>query len=543
MTSEEAYIPNAHPDDFIPGVDDIDHFDFDLKKIRNGGTKTSQDSDGGSHHIHLRRRKDEIPDEETLKQRKNVRKQQKVQNKEILVVMYLFLAIFISTIGYYIYFNVTEAKTVANSPYNTRASKLAESTVRGNITASDGEILAQTVIDESGNETRNYPYSNVFAHVIGTSEVNLSGLESSNNYDLLNSDNNPLSNAWREIQGQKKYGDTVVTTLDVDLQQAAYDALGDNDGVVIAIEPDTGRVLAMVSKPDYDPNTLADTYSDLSSDEGSKVLLNQATSGTFVPGSIFKTFTALEYIHEHPDDYEDYEYTCYGQIDLANDEAITCYNGTVHGTENINDSFAYSCNSSFGNIGLGLDIDSYTQLCEDLFFNKDLPTSIPHVQSQFTLSQYDNDWRIAATAIGQGDTVVTPLHMAMISASIANGGILMQPYLIDRVDSSKGATVKKIMPESYGSIMSTSDASMLGELMKGVADYGTATALLGNGYEVAGKTGTAEVEGSGDNSWFMGYAPADQPRIAICVLVENPEGSYSSALPIADEVFQNYINR
>ena len=244
------------------------------------------------------------------------RKQKKKQNRQIMVVMYSILAIFVAMIGYFTYFDIIQRDTFINSSSNRRIAKLSDTVIRGSILASDGTVLAETLVDDEGNETRSYPYKNIFAHVVGTSEINKSGLEQSSEFELLTSSLNPLQQAYNQLRGEKNMGDSIVTTLDVGLQQAAYQALGSQDGVVIAIEPSTGKVLAMVSKPDYDPNTLEEDYESIISDTNSKVLLNQATYGQFAPGSIFKIITALAYMREYPD-YENYAYQCGGAISLS----------------------------------------------------------------------------------------------------------------------------------------------------------------------------------------------------------------------------------
>ncbi len=484
--------------------------------------------------------------EEEKKIRKAEAKRPKgVKNREILVVMYAFIFLFVSTIGYFVYYNAVESKDVINHPGNVHIAKLQEKITRGRILASDGEVLAQTVTDDSGNETREYPYGSVFAHVVGTSEINKSGLEASCEEDLLSSNINSLTKALNDLQNEKSPGDDVVTTLDAQLQQVAYDALGSNQGVVVAIEPSTGKVLAMVSKPDYDPNTLAENYSAIISEEGNKSLLNQATQGLFTPGSIFKILTTLEYMRENTD-YSSYTYTCQGVISLSDgtggQQDLSCYQSTVHGTQSLIQSFANSCNASFANIGTGLDAESFTTLAESLLFNQSLPTEISHVESSFELSASDNDWLKGATAIGQGYTTMTPLHAAMIVSAIANGGVLMEPYLVDRVQSNDGNTVYKNMPESYGNLMTASEASILTEMMVETVTSGTASSLNDMGYTVAGKTGTAEVGNSGNNAWFVGFAPAENPQIVVCVLVENASTSSSYvAVPIAEQLFAAYV--
>lgn len=469
----------------------------------------------------------------------------KGKNREILVVMYTFIFIFVATIGYFVYYNTALSKNIINHPGNIHIAKLQDRNTRGRILAADGSVLAQTLTDASGKESRNYPYANVFAHVVGTTGVNKSGLEAANEADMLISNANPFGKVINELKNAKNPGDDVVTNLDTNLQQVAYNALGNNNGVVIAIEPSTGKVLAMVSKPDYDPNTLAENYQDIISDPNSKVLLNQATGGTFTPGSIFKLCTTLEYIRENPN-YSDYSYTCSGSIQLSDghggQQSISCYHNTIHGTQDLVGSFANSCNASFANMGLSLNVSKLNQLAKDMLFNQKLPTAIPHVKSSFSLDSTANDWLTGATAIGQGNTAMTPLHAAMLVSAVANGGVLMEPYLVDSIQNHDGGTVKKNMPKSYGGLMTTSEAAILTEMMKNTVNYGTASALSGMGYSVAGKTGTAEVDNAGNNAWFIGFAPAENPQIAVCVLVENSDTSSSYvSVPIAQQLFSAYV--
>ena len=480
---------------------------------------------------------------EELEERREVRKKRRSQNPEILIVTYVFAALFVLLIGYFVYFNVFISKDVINSAYNVRIDAFAETIVRGDIVANDGTVLAETLIDEYGNETRYYPMGRIFSHVIGTSEINQSGVELSQNFYMLQSNSNPITNTMNDLRGEKNHGDRVVTTLDAMLQETAYQALGYNDGAVIAIEPSTGKILAMVSKPDYDPNTLVSEYEYIVSQDGNQSLLNKTTFGLFVPGSIFKTVTSLAYLRSG-ENVNNYDYVCEGQINLGGSDYITCFNQTIHGSEDFWSSFANSCNASFGNIGLKVGSEDLTDTSESLLFNKDLPTGISHKKSSFDLAADAEDWEIAATAIGQGKTQVTPLQMAMITSAVANGGNLMEPYVVDSIETAGGGRrVKKFLPKSSGQLMTTQEANVLASLMEDVTEYGTAYSLSGYGYSVAGKTGTAEVAGKGDNSWFIGYAPAQQPQIAICVLVENDAGYYESALPVANKILQNYLNR
>ena len=198
-------------------------------------------------------------------------------------------------IGYLIYFNTIKSDDFINSPYNTRQDTFADRVVRGKIMSSDGEVLAQTNVSEDVTEERSYPYNNVFAHVVGYDSNGKSGLESEANFQLLSSHEFFLNQIRNEFMGTKNTGDTVVSTLNADLQTTAYNSLGDRRGAVVALEPSTGKILALVSKPDFDPNTISENWDTLVNDETNSSLLNRATMGQYPPGSTFKVVTALDY--------------------------------------------------------------------------------------------------------------------------------------------------------------------------------------------------------------------------------------------------------
>lgn len=232
-------------------------------------------------------------------------------------------------IGYFVYFQLVKSESIINSSYNSRLDLYAEHVVRGDITAADGTVLAKTTVNDDGSETREYPYGRMFAHVVGYMNNGKGGLESQYNFNLLRSHSFFLTQIINDLKNEKNTGDTLVTTLDYDVQKTAYDALGDRDGAVVVMEPKTGKILAMVSKPDYDPNTLADKWDDIVSDNSSSVLLNRVTSGLYPPGSTFKIFTTLEYVHENPN-YQDYSFNCEGELNVDGNE-IHCYHKSVHG--------------------------------------------------------------------------------------------------------------------------------------------------------------------------------------------------------------------
>lgn len=476
--------------------------------------------------------------------KKDTAKKKNTRNREFAVITYCFLGLFLCLMGYFAYFEQVVSEQFINNSYNKRQEIFVQSVVRGEIYSADGVTLAETLTDEDGNETRKYPAGRIFSHVVGYSTHGRTGVESLANFFLLRSNIPYVEKAVNELQGEKSPGDDVTITLNYELQLRAFDALSSYDGAVVVMEPETGKILAMVSKPDFDPNTIAEEWDELVSDESnSSVLVNRATQGLYPPGSTFKIFTTLEYIHENPD-YEDYIFNCTGKYTVG-EKTIHCYANERHGQVDLEESFEESCNSSFASIGLTLDIDSFAELCDDMLFNTELPTTLEYSQSSFVLSTGDSDSTIMETAIGQGKTLVTPFHMALVVSAIANDGVLMTPYVIDHVSDDEGNLVRQYQPKEYGKLLSESDAAILQQYMKAVVEKGTASKLKNDTYEVYGKTGSAEFSSSSNSthSWFVGYAHMEgKADIAVAIIVEDSGIGSEYAVPIAQEIFDSYYN-
>ena len=463
-------------------------------------------------------------------------------NTELVIVTWVFVLMFFALIANLVYINVFKSEELRNNINNTKADSNAENIIRGSIITGSGTVLAVTNVDADGNETRSYPYENIFAHVVGYATNGKAGLEAEANYDLLTSHSSLLGQLSQEESGEKVQGDNVVVTLNETLQQAAYYALGSYKGAVVVMEPDSGKILAMVSKPDFNPNIISQEWEEMVADTTSSALLNRATQGLYPPGSTFKILTALAYIQEHPNDYSDFSWNCEGTISRE-DVTITCYNGEVHGTESLESAFANSCNTAFANIGLELDNSDLIDLTEKFLFNSSLPTSLQHSNSVFSLEKNSSLGEQMTTAIGQGDTLVTPLHMALITSSVANGGIMMRPYYIDHIETFDGDVVKQNDPEIYKKVMTAEEAGILTQYMTSTVTSGTAAYLSGTGYSVAGKTGSAEYETNGvtgTHSWFVGFADATDPSIVVAVIAEDGGTGSSTAVPIARQIFDTY---
>lgn len=467
------------------------------------------------------------------------KKSKKPKNQEMLYVAYTFLGIFVCLIAYFIYFQTMVSSNVITSPYNKRQDTFADRVVRGDIVTSDDVVIATTNVAADGTETRVYPYNDLFAHAAGYASHGKTGIELLANYQLLTSHAYFLERFVNEVQEEKNMGDTVVTTLDFDLQQTAYDALGDYRGTVIAMEPSTGKVLAMVSKPDFNPNEIESNWKDISG-SGSSVLVNRATQGLYPPGSVFKIVILLEYMREG-NNLEDWTYECTGSY-TEDDVTINCYHGNSHGTVDLKTAFAKSCNGAFAKMGMEIDNVELMHTCNELLFNTDLPIALSSKQSSILLDEDAETGTVMQTAIGQATTEVTPMHMALLTSAIANGGNLMKPYLIDSVENYTGERVKKYMPSSYGKIMTAQEAEILTEYMTETVLSGTGSKLQSEAYTAAGKTGTAEYSSdkSKSHAWFVGFSNVESQDLVVCVLVEGAGAGSEYAVPIAKRMFDAY---
>lgn len=478
---------------------------------------------------------------ENKRQRQASGKQRKPYNRELSRITYLFTGLFVVMIGYFVYFQMILSPDVINNPYNSRQETFAKRVVRGSILASDGSILAETTVLHDGTEVRSYPYANIFSHAVGYSTRGNTGLESLTNFHLLTSNAYFGEKLTNEIREEKNIGDNVVSTFDVNLQKAAYDALGNHKGAVVVLEADTGKVLSMVSKPDFDPNSINEEWDTLIAESQTKsALYNRAAQGQYAPGSTFKIITLLEYMRQNKN-YENFLYHCNGRLQ---EEAYTlhCYGENAHGDEDLRKAFAKSCNTAFASIGLSLNQKSLEQTCKGLLFNTALPLDIPYSESQILLSDTQSNAGQMMTAIGQGETLVTPFHMAMITASIANHGILMKPYFVDRIENYTGGVIKRYHPSALVDVMTAEEAAALTEYMEAVVEEGTASKLKELGFPVAGKTGTAEYSNDKNKShaWFTGFSNTGDSDIVVCVLVEETGSGSEYAVPVALSIFETW---
>ncbi|SHF36269.1 peptidoglycan glycosyltransferase [Caldanaerobius fijiensis DSM 17918] len=465
-------------------------------------------------------------------------------NKNIKVVFGILSIMFLSLIAYLSYFEVSYAPRLLSNPYNTRALIEERKVKKGSIFDRNGKVLAYSVKGNDDYWNVVYPDGRIFSPVVGYRSLRYGnmGLEAYYNRVLLGlGSNRPIDVLRSEILGRSKIGDNLKLTLDADLQKIAYNSLGNNRGAVVAMDPKTGAILALVSKPTFDPNTIDQDWKQLNSDPNSP-LLNRALNGLYAPGSTFKIVTAsaaLKYVT----DIKDKIYTCKGYV-VVNGNKISDYQGEAHGNLNIKQAFTVSCNTTFVKIGLDVGKSNMMKMAEAFGFNRDVNFDLPVTRSTFPpFKLFSDNVELAERSIGQGEVQVTPLQMAMITSAIANNGVMMQPYLVSEVITSDGRVVQRTSPQVYLTPVTPDIAAVIKDMMISVVNSGTGTAAGINGIQVAGKTGTAQTGKKEDDAWFVGFAPAENPQIVVAVIVEHGGAGGIAAAPIARDVISAYLRR
>ncbi len=480
----------------------------------------------------------------TPEQRDFLEKEEKIDkinekmNRPVIGITYICSFLIFGLIAYIMHFMIVEKDEVIANAANTRLDRYAADVIRGDIVTSDGKVVAT-----NNGDARYYPYDQLFAHVVGYSGYTKAGIELVGNYHLLESHANAAERVIHTLREEKNIGDTVVSTLNYELQRTAYDALGYADGAVVVMEPDTGKILAMVSKPDFNPNEIDAVWEEANSgNSDSSVLLNRATQGLYPPGSTFKILTTLSFMRQQPEKYKEYHYNCSLEEQTFNNVTVHCYGRKTHGEEDLSQALANSCNQAYADIGTQLNVNKWRDTLEDFLFNKSLPYTDSSATSRFCLDGKSDKGYIPQTAFGQGDTLISPLHNALIVSTIANGGLMMKPYLIDSIENYKGTRIKKFSPSSYDTLMTSDEVDTLTSYMRKVVTEGTAASYFaGAQYEAAGKTGTAEYDnGNHDYSWFVGFSNPDHPDVAVSIIVEESDVNGVKASAVARQIFDAY---
>lgn len=467
------------------------------------------------------------------------------RNNKIIHVLIFICTIFFSLMVYLTYFQLFTGKKIESSPYNRRLQIKEDNTKRGNIYDANGRILAEST-DVKGKWQRKYPYGSLYSHVIGyNSEVYGRALieEKYNNYLLNISELRSVMGINSSLLQGKKMGNNMYLTIDHSLQKLANDLMGAKNGAVVAMNPRTGGILAMVSKPGFDPNNraLIEKWKELVDSEDSP-FLPRATQGLYAPGSTFKVAIAASALENG---LEGLTFDDRGTVKIDG-KNFGNSNKKAYGKIDLEKALVVSSNVAFSQIGVKLGEKNIRDMAQKIGIGKSISFDIPFKKSVFP---YDSMGKtdMAAAAIGQGKMLVTPLHMAMLASSVANNGVMMKPLLVNRVVDPEGKEIKKWEPIKLGNTFSYDTAKKVKNMMVKVVKEGTGKSAAIKGITIAGKTGTAENEltGSGANkehAWFIGFAPAENPRIAVAVIVEYSGGSGGTvSAPIAGKLMDAYL--
>lgn len=439
--------------------------------------------------------------------------------------------LFLSICVYLTLFVLMPPDEVQNSPYDTRQWAMEQRQERGRFLDRDGVVLA----DNGADGTRVYPKGALYTHVLGYSSRTYGRtlLESAYNAQLLNLQSGNLTDVITMLSTERRGAD-ITLTLDHDLQAYAAARLGNQNGAVVALDPRTGEVLALVSNPTFDPNlsALNKNFSTLVEDEENAPFLSRAVGGRYAPGSTFKVITAAAALDAGR---EDFTFSDTQEEVSFDGTMIRNFGGKTYGDIDLKTAFVKSSNTAFASLGQELGYSKILKTAEAFGFNETAEFDIPAADSTAPES-VKGAGKLAQTAIGQGDLLATPLQMASVAATIANDGKRMQPYLVANIAYPNGFAIKS-SAKSQGRAVSESVAMTLQDWMKSVVTEGTGTAARA-GIGIAGKTGTAQNEREErDHAWFIGFAPANEPNIAVCVLLEYAgQTGGDAAAPIARDV-------
>ncbi len=477
--------------------------------------------------------------------------------RRIAIGLFVCMSLLLAGVTWY---QVVRADELKADPRNPRPALSERGKERGLIVAADGTVLARSVADPDDPRSfiREYPEGSVFAHLVGYSSflVGSSGLEASYTTELRSRRDLTISDLVAAILGQDLRPESLEITADPELQRAALEALGNNRGAVVALDPATGAVLASVSAPSFDPEALlgddaADEWEQLQTDPAQPTR-DRGTKELYPPGSTFKTVVsaaALDTGAATPgttfDDPAEFQLPG-STATISNANGRPCNDGQ---TATLLQAFVRSCNTIFADLSIQLGAADIGISAEALGFNQDIHYEWAVPEAVWPTQELAQDpAALGQSGIGERDVRATPLHMAMVAAAVANDGVTVTPHAVKRIFDAEGQTVEETRVEELGRAMSPETAATLTQMMERVVTEGTGRGAAVPGVRVAGKTGTSTGADGFANPWFIGFAPVENPTIAIAVLIEGSEASGESAsggslaAPIASELIEVWLS-
>lgn len=460
--------------------------------------------------------------------------------QNILRLGYLLLGLLFVLIVYLCYLQGVKDPALAANPYNRRLHEIEAQVARGNIYDARGVVLARTEFDGKQGRRR-YPLGGVAAHIIGyvSERYGRTGLESFYDPYLLGREGtDSFRNYFNRLQGKEQKGGDLILTVDASLQGYAEQLLGGRRGAVVLVETRTGALRVVASSPGYNANQLEQDWSRLVQAPDSP-LLNRALQGAYPPGSTYKIITAAGALAAEPG-LANGTFHCPGYLMVS---GFKLDDSDVHGEVDLRQALAVSCNTTFARLGLELGADGFYRTFQAFGLDQDPKPGI--AVRPGTLAAPDDmiQTELASSAIGQGEMLVSPLHMALAAAAIANQGVIMHPYLVEAIKDSTGATVQSASRRIWLTAATPDIAGVIKEGMIDAVRYGTAKAAAVPGTQIAGKTGSAQNPHGRTHAWFIGFAPANQPRLAVAVVLENAGSGGSVAAPVAGKILGEALKK
>jgi peptidoglycan glycosyltransferase len=480
-------------------------------------------------------------------------------NRPILRLYGLVAVLFALLVAFTSRWTVFESSSLRDNHLNARSVLERQRIERGPIVAANGRVLARSVRTSDGTYARVYPTGELFGHPIGFANAILgtTGLERYRNPELEGETERGLQSILDQLQGKKRAGDKVVTTLDPNAQAVATQALSGQEGAVVALEPRTGAVTVMASTPGYDPNALRSRSSyqrllrETSGAHPSHSFVNRAVQFGYAPGSTFKVVTATAAIDTGAFTPES---TVSGRngvpisgVPLQNDQ------GESFGALTLTEGLAKSVNTVWAQVAEHLGKPTMARYMDRFGFNRkpqlDYPAAEMSASGEYAgnrlISPLSPQVDLGRLGIGQDKLAVVPLQMAEVAAAVANHGTLMVPHMTRRIVDPEGRTVRTVGPTVQSVVMKQSTAAAVTGMMEAVVREGTGTTAQIPGIQVAGKTGTAETQigAAINNVWFIAFAPAQAPRVAIAVTLRGVPGQGASfAAPVARQVMESLLH-
>lgn len=467
-------------------------------------------------------------------------------SKRLTVLTWLFTILFAALIANLAYVQVVQADSIKSMSSNNHTIARRAYVERGSILTRDGVILAESVRQDDGTYTRSYPQGTLAAHTVGyiSTQYGSTGIEAA--YDDVLTGQESYANwhdAFNSLAGIDNAGNDVVLTIDSRIQAAAEAALQGRVGAIVVLDPKTGAVLAKASSPTYSNDQLTDL---LANGGENAPLFDRTTQALYTPGSTFKVITLAAALESGVATL-DSVYPAPASIEIGGGQ-ITNYNMVDYGELDLRTAFAYSSNTVFGQLATQIGAEALVSTARAFGYGSSVGTGFTTVASLMPdpaeMTEWETAWAGAGQPVGQHESPAGPqstvMQNAMVAAAIANGGVLMEPYVVQGVTDANGSYISTTQPHTLGQACSPAVAEQVGSAMLSTVSEGTGTAAGIAGVNVAGKTGTAETSSDQPDAWFIGYAPYETPVAAIAVVIED-DGEHT-ATNVAGDVLQTCVD-